>query len=183
MGRKRLIQQRFLGFLLTFFSLTSVFAQVKPSDSASVRQDFSLPNPTRYEAFYDVSSGMYILYPKIGNIVVGNPVSMTSAEYQKYMLTNEISEYYREKSSINDLGYRIITGNVIRIGESRSAIWINLAKNLALRIIKEDLPHFPDDTLKNLMGKNISARGWLYFANGQFRMQIRHPVDIRIKDH
>uniref|UniRef100_UPI002683B51B T9SS outer membrane translocon Sov/SprA n=1 Tax=Kaistella daneshvariae TaxID=2487074 RepID=UPI002683B51B len=106
MGRKRLIQQRFLGFLLTFFSLTSVFAQVKPSDSASVRQDFSLPNPTRYEAFYDVSSGMYILYPKIGNIVVGNPVSMTSAEYQKYMLTNEISEYYREKSSINDLAYR-----------------------------------------------------------------------------
>ena len=106
MGRKRLIQQRFLGFLLTFFSLASVIAQVKPSDSASVRKDYSLPDPTRYEAFYDVSSGMYILYPKIGNVIVGNPVSMTSAEYQKYMLSNEISEYYREKSSLNDLGYR-----------------------------------------------------------------------------
>jgi len=106
LGRKRLIQQRFLGFLLTFFSLTSVIAQVKPSDSASIRKDYSLPDPTRYEAFYDVSSGMYILYPKIGNVIVGNPVSMTLAEYQEYMLTNEISEYYREKSSLNDLGYR-----------------------------------------------------------------------------
>ena len=84
--------------------------------------------------------------------------------------------------SINDLGYRIISGNVIRIGESRSATWINLARNLALRITKEDLPNFPDNTFKNLMGKNITARGWLYFTNGQFRMQIRHPVDIKIHD-
>ncbi|WP_445991629.1 T9SS outer membrane translocon Sov/SprA [Kaistella polysaccharea] len=100
------MQQRLLGFLLTFFSLTSVFAQDKPSDSASVRQDFSLPNPMRYEAFYDVTSGMYILYPKIGNMVVGNPVSMTSEEYQQYMLTNQLSDYYKEKSSTNALGYR-----------------------------------------------------------------------------
>ena len=85
--------------------------------------------------------------------------------------------------SINDLGYRIITGNVIRIGESRSATWINLANNLALRITKEDLPHFPDNTIKNLMGKHITARGWLYYTNGEFRMQIRHPVDINIKGH
>ena len=60
----------------------------------------------RYDAFYDVSSGMYILYPKIGNMVVGNPVSMTSEEYNQYMLTNQLSDYYKEKSSTNALGYR-----------------------------------------------------------------------------
>ena len=87
-----------------------------------------------------------------------------------------------ESLSINDLGYRIITGNVMRIGESRSATWINLARNLALRITREDLPHFPDNMFKDLTGKNITARGWLYFANGQFRMQIRHPANIKIKD-
>nr|WP_242589776.1 cell surface protein SprA [Kaistella haifensis] len=81
-------------------------AQEKPSDSASVRQDFSLPNPMRYEAFYDVTSGMYFLYPKVGNMVVGNPVSMTSAEYHQYMLSNQLSEYYKEKSSTHDLGSR-----------------------------------------------------------------------------
>jgi endonuclease YncB( thermonuclease family) len=87
-----------------------------------------------------------------------------------------------ESLSINDLGYRIITGNAMRTGESRSATWINLARNLALRITREDLPHFPDNMFKDLTGKNITARGWLYFANGQFRMQIRHPANIKIKD-
>lgn len=88
------------------FSITSVFAQVKPQDSSTVRQEFPLDNPLRYEAFYDVSSGMYFLYPKIGNMIVGNPVSMTSAEYHQYMLRNQLKEYYNEKSATNNLGYR-----------------------------------------------------------------------------
>ena len=106
MDKKITIQHKFLAFLFLCFSFATTFAQVKPSDSSSVRQDFSLPNPIRYEAFYDVQSGMYILYPKIGNMVVGNPVSMTSAEYHQYMLNNQLAAYYREKSSTSALGYR-----------------------------------------------------------------------------
>jgi endonuclease YncB( thermonuclease family) len=83
--------------------------------------------------------------------------------------------------TIQDLGYRIITGNVLRIGESKSSTWINLARNLALRITKEDLPYFPDEILKDLVGKEIVARGWLYYSHGEFRMQIRHPVDLRTR--
>ena len=49
---------------------------------------------------------MYFLYPKIGNMVVGNPVSMTSDEYNRYMLNNQLSAYYNEKSATNNLGYR-----------------------------------------------------------------------------
>ncbi|MBH1960874.1 MAG: cell surface protein SprA [Flavobacteriia bacterium] len=106
MEKNSFFQHKF--FLLVFLcvSFANAFAQVKPAESSSVRQDFSLPNPTRYEAFYDVASGMYVLYPKIGNMVVGNPVSMTSAEYYQYMLNNQLSEYYKEKSSVNNLGYR-----------------------------------------------------------------------------
>ena len=106
MEKNSFFQHRFLVFILTCFSFASIFAQEKPADSSSVRQDFSLPNPMRYDAFYDVGSGMYILYPKIGNMVVGNPVSMTSEEYNQYMLTNQLSEYYKEKSATNALGYR-----------------------------------------------------------------------------
>ena len=86
-----------------------------------------------------------------------------------------------ESITINDLGYRIITGNVLRIGESKSATWINLARNLALRITKQDLPYFPDDILKDLVGQDVVARGWLYYTNGEYRMQIRHPVDLEIR--
>ena len=88
------------------FSSASLFAQVKPKDSTSIRENFPLPNPLHYEAFYDVSSGMYFLYPKVGNMVVGNPVSMTSAEYHQYMLKNQLSAYYNEKSATNNLGYK-----------------------------------------------------------------------------
>ena len=92
MKKNNFFQHTFLVFIFLCFSSASVFAQVKPQDSSTVRQDFSLPNPLRYDAFYDVSSGMYFLYPKIGNMVVGNPVSMTSAEYHQYMLNNQLKE-------------------------------------------------------------------------------------------
>ena len=106
MEKNNFFQRVVLVFMFLCFSSASIFAQVKPQDSTSVRENFSLPNPLRYEAFYDVSSGMYILYPKVGNMVVGNPVSMTSAEYQQYMLKNQLSQYYNEKSATNNLGYK-----------------------------------------------------------------------------
>lgn len=98
--------RQLLYFIVFCCSFATMNAQENPSDSASVRQDFSLPNPLRYEAFYDVTSGMYFLYPKVGNMVVGNPVSMSSEEYHQYMLSNQLSEYYKEKSSTHDLGSR-----------------------------------------------------------------------------
>lgn len=106
MEKNTFFQHKFFVFVILLFCSVPLSAQVTPSDSSSVRQDFSLPNPIRYDAFYDVSSNMYVLYPKIGNMVVGNPVSMTSEEYYQYMLNNQLSEYYREKSSVNNLGYR-----------------------------------------------------------------------------
>ncbi|WP_449559408.1 T9SS outer membrane translocon Sov/SprA [Kaistella sp.] len=116
MEKNNFFQHRFLVFIFLFCFSASFFAQIKPEDSTSVRQDFSLPDPTRYEAFYDVPSGMYFLYPKVGNMVVGNPVSMTSAEYHQYMLNNQLSEYYNEKSSTNNLGYRKDQSDAIKKG-------------------------------------------------------------------
>ena len=78
----------------------------------------------------------------------------------------------------SDLGYRIITGNVTRVGKSKSSLWINLAKNLSLRIATDDLPYF--GTVGELTGKQIRASGLLYFSNGEFRLQVRHPVDLKI---
>ena len=116
MKKNNFFQHTFLVFIFLCFSSASVFAQVKPQDSSTVRQDFSLPNPLRYDAFYDVSSGMYFLYPKIGNMVVGNPVSMTSAEYHQYMLNNQLKEYYNEKSATNNLGYRKDQSDALKKG-------------------------------------------------------------------
>jgi len=80
--------------------------------------------------------------------------------------------------STKHLGYRIVIGTVTRVGESKSAIWINLANNMAVRITKEDLKYFASLHFDNLEGKQMAVRGWLYYQNDEYRMRIRHPVDI-----
>lgn len=80
----------------------------------------------------------------------------------------------------NDLGYRIVTGTVTRIGDSRTALWINLGKHMALRITRDDLVSFDGDIAKTYSGRRVMARGRIYFLNGEYRMRIRHPADLRI---
>lgn len=92
----------FLFFGVAVFS----FAQEEVKDTPSVRKDFSLPNPIRYEAFYDIASGSYFLYPKVGNITTGTPIVMTPKEYQSYVMSNHLGDYYRQKSNDNDLLHR-----------------------------------------------------------------------------
>lgn len=82
--------------------------------------------------------------------------------------------------SSKSLGYRIITGEVTRTGESRSTFWINLGRNVALRITHEDMAYFDPQVLQGLVGKTVLAQGWLYLGNGEYRMQIRHPADLHI---
>ena len=80
----------------------------------------------------------------------------------------------------NTRRYRVITGKVERIGESRSSIWINLTGNVALRIKREDLSYFIESELHELEGKIIQARGWIYKNNDEFRIRIRHGSDIML---
>ena len=97
-----------LSLLFLFFvSFTNIGAQETPSDSlVSVRKDFSLADPIRYDAFYDIGTGMYYLYPKVGNTVVGAPIAMTFEEYKAYVMENNLRSYYTEKSLLNDLSKR-----------------------------------------------------------------------------
>lgn len=103
MKKKNLLLTKLSALFFLCFSFASVFAQNTPSDSTIVRKQYNLPNPVRYEAYYDVASNMYYLYPKVGNMVTGNPVAMTTAQYMEYVKNNQLSSYYREKSNDNNL--------------------------------------------------------------------------------
>lgn len=76
---------------------SNVQAQEKPAEPV-VQKELKLPDPTTYEAFYDVKIGMYYVYPKIGDIISGTPIVMSPQEYQKYRMWNASKDYYREKS-------------------------------------------------------------------------------------
>jgi endonuclease YncB( thermonuclease family) len=77
-------------------------------------------------------------------------------------------------------GYRRIRGPVTRTGTSRTSLWINLGKHLALRIVKSDLKYFTGIDLSGLAGITVVARGLVYRRKGQLRMRIRHPLDMQI---
>lgn len=102
--------------MFLFFGFAKILAQKTPADSTSVRKNYSLPNPIRYDAFYDVKSNMYYLYPKVGNLVTGNPVAMTPDEYNAYVKANQLKSYYQEKSTKNDLLTRKNQSDAIKKG-------------------------------------------------------------------
>ncbi|MEE8320504.1 MAG: thermonuclease family protein [Gammaproteobacteria bacterium] len=85
-----------------------------------------------------------------------------------------------EKLAGTERGYRTITGKVRRVTESRSSIWINLEKRVALRIQRKDLVYFEGIQLHELAGQRIQARGWVYHRNGELRMQLRHRADLQM---
>lgn len=104
--QKNIFLFRLVTLLFLFLGLIKSYSQNLPEDSVSIRKNYSLPNPLRYEAFYDIQSNTYFLYPKIGNLVTGNPVLMTPEEYSAYIKTNQLRSYFEEKSAKNDLIYR-----------------------------------------------------------------------------
>jgi endonuclease YncB( thermonuclease family) len=80
----------------------------------------------------------------------------------------------------NIRGYHVITGRVERIGESRSSIWVNLTGKVALRIKRKDLRYFNEPELRELQGKMIQARGWIYNKNKELRINLKHRSDMMI---
>jgi hypothetical protein len=77
-------------------------------------------------------------------------------------------------------GFRIVRGKVMRVGEGRQNLWLNLAGGLALRINKKDLHWFKQQNPRSLTGETVIARGWIYARKGEQRMQVRHPYALEL---
>lgn len=83
-------------------------------------------------------------------------------------------------------GFRIIQGEITRVGHSRKSIWLNLAGRVALRIDRSDL-HYFDPTIhwrqsETLVKRRVLARGWLHYnaRRNELFMRIRHPAALTI---
>jgi endonuclease YncB( thermonuclease family) len=79
----------------------------------------------------------------------------------------------------DERGFHHVYGRIIRVGESRSALWLNLQGGLALRITWKDWRAFNIDDPEQLVDQPLEARGWLYQRNREQRLRIRHPSSIR----
>ena len=86
-------------------------------------------------------------------------------------------------------GFRLISGKVVRVGESKRSIWLNFSKlpgegrreGVAVRISRKDLKYFKPWHPLQLKDKQVVVRGWLYPYKKQSVMQLRHPFALEIK--
>ena len=76
-------------------------------------------------------------------------------------------------------GFHIVRGKVVHIGESRGAIWVDLAGGVGLRIPRKDLHYFTSYHPRAVGGHEVLARGWLYARRGELRMAIHHPAALQ----
>ena len=82
-------------------------------------------------------------------------------------------------------GFHLVKGTVDRIGESRSSFWLNLnsksGATFALRILKKDISYFNQLHPKDLLNRQLTARGWIYEIKGEQRMTIHHSASLQIQ--
>ncbi|HEB55509.1 MAG TPA: thermonuclease family protein [Gammaproteobacteria bacterium] len=77
-------------------------------------------------------------------------------------------------------GFHFIRGRLSRIGKSKTALWLNLGKHFALRIRKKELPYFKNIHFERLIGRELTARGWIYAYRGRWHMNLHHPASLEI---
>ncbi len=95
-------------------------------------------------------------------------------QLDRYKLTHS------QNLSRRSRGYHRISGKVIRIGEGRRNIWLNLPGKVAFRIEKNDLPLFNTFNPRDLLGRTIIGKGWLYDRKGELRMRLRSRFALEV---
>ncbi|MET0067029.1 MAG: thermonuclease family protein [Candidatus Thiodiazotropha sp.] len=89
-----------------------------------------------------------------------------------------------DSESLNgdESGFYHLTGRVVRVGESRRSIWLNLRGGLALRINRQAWRYFDFEDPQQLQGRALEVRGWITRQNRTQRISVHHPSAIRWLD-
>lgn len=128
-----------------------------------------------------------VVPPNLDNMECYQKAEASARQHQKGMWSLPDYQYKNTKSlGPNDTGFQLIEGNVIHIGKSKKAIWINMTGKTALRISRNDLHYFDKGTLENIVGKKVHARGWLLYnkKRNEMFMHMQHPASMLIlKQH
>ncbi len=85
-----------------------------------------------------------------------------------------------DKLTLSDKGFHIIEGQVTRVGNSKKSIWLNFSKHFAVRIARKDLAQFTNTRFKQLQGRTLQVRGWLYGYKDKKIIRLRHSSMLEI---
>ncbi len=87
-----------------------------------------------------------------------------------------------ERLSKRFRGFRIVRGRVLRVGEGRKNLWLNLAPMVAIRIPKNNLTYFDSLPPRSLLRRRLEVRGYVERRRGELRITVRHPAAIEVID-
>ncbi len=85
------------------------------------------------------------------------------------------------KLSLRDTGFQRIGGHIIRVNHAGGATWINLEGRFAIRISDKSRQWFQQLPDSNWVGRELEASGWVYQVRGELRMNVRHPIMLRLQ--
>ena len=85
-------------------------------------------------------------------------------------------------------GFQWIRGKINRIGKGRKNWWLNFEdaiqqkkySKVALRVNKDDLHYFKEQSLEQFLNKEITVKGWVSKYKKQLVMTLRHPASLEI---
>ena len=102
-----------------------------------------------------------------------NQLGIWKSPYYKPVQANRITK--------NKLGYKRVTGKITEVLKTKKTIWIKYTDKMALRISKKDLHYFKNLRPKQLIGKQITASGWISLYKHRYSMRIKHPDAMQIE--
>jgi len=73
------------------------------------------------------------------------------------------------------MGFQVIEGRVARIGQGKKWLWLDLAPQFSVKVLRRNLKYFENQSIEDLVGKQIRVRGWVAYYNGKLRMSLGHP--------
>jgi micrococcal nuclease len=75
-----------------------------------------------------------------------------------------------------DTGFRLVHGTVTRVGMSRKYHYVDLGPAFSIMIDRRDWREHFRGRPEALVGRTLTARGWVTTIDGKLRLKIRHPA-------
>ena len=86
-----------------------------------------------------------------------------------------------EDLNLETTGFYILTGELTRVFETDTSVWLELMPRLRLRLDKQNYGNFSSHDYVQEIGGTLMTRGWVYTSHGKLTMKISHPSLIQFE--
>ena len=107
MKKNQLFSRLSFLFFLVLINVPFAFSQeTSKQDSINLNRGIYLQSPLGWVGKYNAKTKQYVLQKEVNGRPIGLPIYLTREEYLEALLSENISEYYKQKSQSVDIQYR-----------------------------------------------------------------------------